>query len=350
MRLFPLLLSFLLLLACNGEPVLDRVGEGDVPPGGGGPQYAVHLLTHAGLDTLGDTAMLAEHGDIIVGIYTLPHVPAAQRAKAVLYWDIWACAYYDSTGEGPLDTWQPGPGDWGDPRVVMNWTQGRGTHVYTWRGDGDGHPGQGPATHPDSHLLRFVAAVEASLLRYPEISRVFLDDWAFNRFWWEGDEAAKAAVWPGYPDETYLANQIRLAERMIRARLRLHRGEGWKMIGNGPACELSTTIQYHENAGSGSEGWSNLIQFSVLGGDTIPDDEFRYIWPGTSHMLMINAVLPGGGFSPRGLANLNKAIILALAGDADISIGVCYESNPRGSVYSCFVDPRTWPRYYPNPD
>ncbi len=292
--------------------------------------YPAHLVLHGNVTQDSTLHQYLEYYDTIAtGSSGWRWFPVEHRKRAALYIDIWASSYCDSSDT--RDTWQPGPCDVGDPEVVFYFSPGRGTYVYTWAGDGT-------AAQPDSHVKRFVGWIEAALDRYPEVDTIFLDDWGVDRFWWDAPDSLKAAVWPGYPSNSYVWPQVQLAERLATQAIFRKRGKEGRLICNGSGSRLPTTIHFHEKVGTGWYTWDRLLVEGV--------DPYRYIEPGTPHILMLAGIdAATGKLTAKGEQDMAVALRLVKERGPNIGIGLCFESNPHGSIYNYLGDPREWPGY-----
>lgn len=339
MRLtLPISALLVLLLACSPTGVDDLRQEQDDPPGV--PAYATHAVAYGSSLAQIDQRRLAVYDLLVLEASCFDQLEAHLRDRALLYFNPWGkSSYTDSLRDWP--EWQPAPGEMGEADVVLNET------VHCYRFD-------------DAHVVRFLGWIEDFLQEHGgEVAGVFLDDFSYDRNWWEGAEADRDSVWgpydggPGWREAPYDWNRGRIAalEAGARALVLEYCGADGELVLNGVARTLPGVRRFAEDVGApDSEAWDRLEQDGV--------DPLRYVRPGD--LLQVNGIGASGEWGDwaqseagDGLANLQRAAALAVARGA--SVGLAYGVvPPSGSVYSLFLAPdaagEEWPGYFdPSP-
>ncbi len=338
---FAILIFLIPTLACGPTGVADLLGNGDdspehpAPPAGA---YDTHVVAYGnGLRDL-DQDLLDAYDLIIVSAHSLALLESRHHERAVLYFNPWGnSAYMDSTRSWPV--LQPAPGELGEPDVVLN------ESVHCYRFD-------------DAHVTRFLGWIEDCLVaRAGAVGGIFLDDFAYDRQWWSGDDEARDLVWgpadggPGWREEPYDWNRHRIHAIEIGARdlVRQHCGESGVLVVNGNGRTFDDVRRFAENVGAPySEPWERLEEPGV--------DDIRYVRAGD--LLQVNGMGASGVWGDwcqtsagHGGGNLARAATLAIERGA--SVGLAYGVAPASgdSRYSLFLQPdrpeQEWPDYVP---
>ncbi|MCP4548273.1 MAG: hypothetical protein GY835_17570 [bacterium] len=281
-----------------------------------------------------DQDLLENIDYIILDEEGLPLLEPRFHSRALLYFDMWGKGGY-SYRPGGVRRWQPGPGDIGQPRALMN---GR-THCYRF---------------DDAHVELFLGWIEDYLKVWGErVPGIFLDDFASERWWWESTPEVKDLVWGPWDDRDgwrenrsgWNVRRVRAIETGAVALVRRYCGEGSFVVVNGTAPTLDGVRRFAEDVGAPrSERWDRL--------ETPGVDEVRYIKRGD--FLQVNGVGPTGIWGDwtdtpagNGFANLKRAC--ALATERGCSVGLSYGVRPRrgGTTYQYLADPldplAAWP-------
>lgn len=335
-----LLLWLLLTLACGPTGVADLLGQAEDPPdvSESGGSYTTHVVAYGNSLRDLDQDVLTAFDLIIVSSRSFSLLEPRHHERALLYFNPWGnAAYSDSVRTWP--TFQPAPGDLGEPDAVLNET------VHCYRFD-------------DAHVTRFLGWIESCLAaRGEEVAGVFLDDFAYDRQWWEGDDATRDLVWgpadggPGWREAPYDWNRqrIRAIETGARDLVRQYCGESGALVVNGNARSFDDVRRFAEDVGSPrSEPWERLEEPGV--------DDIRYVREGD--LLQVNGMGASGEWGDwcsttagHGAANLARAAALAI--DRGASVGLAYGVDPDhgGSRYSLYLRPdhseQEWPDYLP---
>ncbi len=337
MTRFATFLLFLVLPLTPCRPtVLNDLPGGDDPLIE--PSFRTHLVAYGNaLDRL-DQELLSDFDLIILGERAFGQLESRHRQRALLYFNPWGkSTHSDSLRTWPI--WQPAPGELGEVDVVMN----GGVHCYRF---------------DDAHVARFLGWIEAYLLATDgKVAGVFIDDFSYDRNWWEGEAEDRDLVWgpadggPGWREEPYEWNRDRIhaIEEGARGLVRQYCGEEGVLVINGIARNFADVRRFAENVGaSRSEAWDRL--------ETAGVDDLRYIRSGD--LLQVNGVGASGLWGDwcrtaagEGETNLRRAITLARARGA--SVGLAYGVNPErgGSRYSLVMPPgragQEWFGYLP---
>ncbi|MBN2170279.1 MAG: hypothetical protein JW819_03030 [Candidatus Krumholzibacteriota bacterium] len=302
--------------------------------------YATHVVAYGNALNDLDPARLDPYGLIIAEACAFDRLAPRHRQRALLYFNMWGkSCHSDSLRTWPI--WQPAPGELGEPDVVMNGS------VHCYRFD-------------DAHVADLLSWIDAFLQAHAgSVRGVFLDDFGFDRLWWEGTDAARDSVWgpydgrPGWrEDPLWNRGRVEAVEAGALALVRQHLGPAGVVVVNGPARSLDGVRRFAEDCGAPrSEAWPRLEEPGV--------DPWRYARAGD--LLQVNGVGESGQWGDwseteagNGLANLQRAA--ALARERGCSVGLAYGEPPRtgGSLYSLFLDPAApdaaWPGYCPASD
>jgi hypothetical protein len=340
-RIATFLLFLSLPLAACRPTGLDDLPRGEdnpteLPPSE--PAFQAHLVAYGDvLDRL-DQELLSDFDLIILGAQAFDRLETRHRHRALLYFNPWGkSCHSDSLRSWPV--WQPAPGELEEADVILNGS------VHCYRFD-------------DAHVTRFLGWIESYLQAVGgEVAGVFLDDFSYDRQWWEGAEEDRDLVWgpadggPGWREEPYDWNRGRIHDIESGARdlVRQYCGEDGVLVINGIARNFEDVRRFAENVGApGSEAWDRL--------ETAGVDDLRYVRPGD--LLQVNGVGASGLWGDwcttsagEGQANLQRAG--ALARERGASVGLAYGVDPErgGSRYSLVMPPgragQEWPEYLP---
>lgn len=315
-------------------PIEEQPAE-EVPPE---PAFDTHVVAYGNsLDGL-DQDCLRAFDLIILEAQAFAGLEPRFRSRALLYFNPWGKSSHTDSLRGWTE-WQPAPGELGEPDIVLNGS------VHCYRFD-------------DAHVLRFLGWIEGFLAEYGDsVAGILLDDFGYNRDWWEGAEADKDSVWgpwdgaPGWRDAPYEWSRQRILDIEAGARDLVHAycGENGVMVVNGIARNFDDVRRCAENVGApSSEAWDRLEDAGV--------DVTRYVRAGD--LLQVNGIGASGAWedwchSAAGYGEDNLIRACALALERGASVGLAYGVDPLhgGSRYSLFLPPdhsgQEWPGYFP---
>ncbi|MCB1162631.1 MAG: hypothetical protein R3C71_02225 [Candidatus Krumholzibacteriia bacterium] len=327
-----LLLSLAACSVTGVEDIEQPLGADQEPT----PQYDTHVLLYGNALAGVDQSTLAAFDLLIVEAQVFDDLLPAHRSRALLYFDPWAkSCYTDSTRNWP--EWQPAPGEIGEPEIVLG-------GAYCYRFD-------------NAHVADFLHWIESFLVEHgSQVAGVFLDDFSYDRDWWDGAPEDRDVVWgpmdggPGWRESPAGWNHQRILdiERGARDLVRDYCGPDGVVVVNGTARSLDDVRRFAEDVGSpNNESWDRLEVPGV--------DERRYVRAGD--LLQVYGVGETGQWgdwtvtaSGHGLTNLRRAALLARERGA--SVGLAYGEPPLSgdSRASLILPPNTpgqeWPYYF----
>ena len=265
------------------------------------------------------TKQLARHERLIVSpnvYHEIGQILGPRAAKELwprccLYFDLWGHADF-RTGEQAWPVWQPGPGDLGQPPIRTR----RGVYCYVM---------------DDAHLRRFLLDWLWPAVRARACRGVFLDDFSFDRGWWELGADEKDVVWgPADGHDGWRAgadwNRVRM-QRLELAALAMV-GQGYAgVVCNGPGRQQGARL------------------FEAFGQWVTPDQVAASCEPGD--MIQVNGLLQAGAWATVSADEARYGGFAAgtsfvdvyraaceLAREHDLTIGVAFHHRDDASIYT----------------
>jgi len=299
-------------------------------------QYSAHATLNGRVDHIADQLETLERFDyLITGRSTLGTLDPRLRSKSLARINPWISSYSDSISSS-WQTWQASPLDEGGPLIPMHWSHDRFGYAYQLRTDAE----------VDQHVDSIRRWIRRAFELYPTLRGVFIDDFAYDRFFWPASDETKREAWgDDYAEPSgraRLARFIRETEKAVTLEVYHGAGREGTLVVNGVGRMLGSTKRYAEAVGTNSETWHNIA--------TDEGTHWRRFRPGD--FLQANLIKADGSIDLADRIELARWAKLIVEQGAGVgSLGVTYRETPPGggTIYTLpagpYANPAKWPHY-----